>query len=282
MIETSTTANLVHRQAWDGPTGTFWVEHADRFDRGVAAYDPALERAAAIRPGEHVLDVGCGTGHTTRAAGRRAGPTGHAEGIDLSSAMLELARARAADEHLDTVAFTHADAQTHPFTPADVDVVISRHGAMFFDDPVDAFGNLRRALRPGGRLALLVWQGFQRNPFIHRVVDALAPDRTPRPPEGAGPFSFADPASARTVLAGAGYAGIGVEAVEEPMHLGVDPEDALRHVTAQHADLLAGYEPAVRARALDRLRADLVAHHRNGHGVRYPSACWLITARAAG
>jgi SAM-dependent methyltransferase len=280
MIEVSTPVNATQWQTWDGATGAFWAEHADRFDRGVAAYDPVLARSAAIRPGERVLDIGCGTGSTTRAAGRLAGPTGHAEGIDLSTRMLELARSRAAAEGVGSVTFTRADAQVHRFTPAGADVVISRHGVMFFDDPVAAFRNLAGALRPGGRLAALVWQGFERNPFLHRVRDALIPDRgmPPVPGDRPGPFSLADPVRARTVLTGAGWTGIHIEPVEEPMHLGDDPDDALGHVTAQHAELLAGFEPESRARAVERLRGSLVDHYRAGHGVRYPSACWLITA----
>ncbi|MCO1654165.1 class I SAM-dependent methyltransferase [Pseudonocardia humida] len=285
MTEIPTAANTAQQQAWDGATGAFWAEHADRFDRGVAAYDPALERAAALSPGERVLEVGCGTGHTTRAAARRVGPTGSAHGVDLSTRMLDLARSRAAAEGLRTVAFTRADAQVHPFPPAGADVVISRHGAMFFDDPVAAFANLGAALRPGGRFALLVWQGFGRNPFMHRVADALTPDRdTPQPPADGrpGPLSLSDPARARAVLTDAGCTAIRIEPVEEPMHLGTDPADAMAFLTAQHAGLLAGQDPRVRARAVDRLRADVAAHHRPGRGVRYPSACWLITARTAG
>ena len=111
----------------------------------------------------------------------------------------------------------------------------------------------------------------------------MTPGReTPRPPEDGrpGPLSLADPARIRAVLTDAGFAGIRIESVERPMHLGADPDDALDHLTAQHAGLLAGYEPEVRALALDRVRRDLEAHHHGEQGVLYPSACWLITGRA--
>lgn len=275
-------ANAEQRQAWDGETGEFWASNADRFDRGVAAYDPALLDAAGIVGGHRVLDVGCGTGAITRAAARLAAPTGHARGVDLSTRMLTVARRRAAAEQLGNVSFTRADAQLHPFDPSGVDVVVSRHGTMFFDDPVAAFGNLAAALRPRGGLALLVWQAFDRNPFMHRVLEALTPDRaTPRPPEDGrpGPVSFADPSRAREVLVAAGFGEIAIDPVEELMYVGPDPAEALDYLTAQHAGLIADLDPRVRERALERLRADVVAHHDRERGVGYPSACWLITAR---
>src|SRR5690349_20152229 len=115
---------------WDGDEGAYWAEHADRFDRSIAGYHEAFKAAAAITSTDDVLDVGCGTGETTRDAARRA-ERGSALGVDLSSAMLDVARRRAADEGLTNVRFEHADAQVHPFAPASVDVVISRTAAMF-------------------------------------------------------------------------------------------------------------------------------------------------------
>ncbi|NMO89739.1 methyltransferase domain-containing protein [Actinomycetospora sp. TBRC 11914] len=269
-------------QVWDGAAGAFWTEHADRFDRAVAGYDPHLEAAAAVVAGERVLDVGCGTGATTRAAARRAGPDGHALGLDLSARMLELARARAAAERLDTVTFTRADAQVHPFPPGGVDVVLSRHGVMFFDDPPAAFANLARALRPGGRLAVLVWQGLEGNHFIHRVLNAMTPDRdTPYPPADGrpSPLSLADPARVHALLDAAGFVDVHLEGVEEPMVFGDDPEEAFAYQIGHQAWLLAELDPATRERAHARLRDDLAAHHEPGAGVRYPSAAWLVTAR---
>jgi ubiquinone/menaquinone biosynthesis C-methylase UbiE len=116
--------------------------------------------------------------------------------------MLEVARRRAADGQVGNVTFTQADAQLHPFTPASVDVAISRLGSMFFADPLAAFTNVRRALRPGGRLVLLVWQSFDDNEFLHRVLDALTPGReTPLPPaQGPSPLSLADPQRVHALL----------------------------------------------------------------------------------
>jgi ubiquinone/menaquinone biosynthesis C-methylase UbiE len=145
-------ANAEQRRAWDGDEGAYWAAHADRFDRAVAPYHERLMSTAAIAPGERVLDIGCGTGQTTRDAARAAAPGGVALGVDLSSQMLDVARARASDERVRNAAFEQADAQVHPFDAASFDVAISRTGAMFFGDPVAAFTNIHRSLRAGGRM----------------------------------------------------------------------------------------------------------------------------------
>ncbi|HXY91009.1 MAG TPA: methyltransferase domain-containing protein, partial [Acidimicrobiia bacterium] len=150
-------SNADAARAWDGEDGAHWVEHADRYDRSLARYDERFMAAARIGAGTRVLDVGCGNGQNTRAAARLA-VGGEAVGIDLSSALIENARRLAAAEALTNATFVQGDAQIYPFDAASFDVVISRTGAMFFGDPVAAFANLRRALRPGGTLVLLTWQ----------------------------------------------------------------------------------------------------------------------------
>jgi len=275
------TANDAAWQAWDGPNGAFWADRSDHFNRAVAGYDPWLARAAAVMPGERVLDVGCGSGRTTCEAARRAGPDGHALGVDLSTRLLELARARAAAEGLDTVSFLQADAQMHPFAPGGVDLVVSRHGVMFFEDPVAAFANFAAALRRGGRLALLVWAALEDNHFLVRVLDALTPGRdTPLPPTDGrpSPVAFADPDHVRRTLTAAGFVDVALEPVAEPMIVGTDVADALQYQSGLHAGLLADLPPPDRELALQRLRDDLAAHLEPGRGVLYPSSCWLVTA----
>src|SRR5688500_8407013 len=159
-------SNAEQLRAWDGAEGAYWAAHAPRFEEALARYDEPLLDAAAIRRGERVLDVGCGTGSTTRGAARRAAP-GAALGVDLSAAMIEVARRAAAD--LAEARFEQADAQIHDFPAASFDVVLSRTGASFFGDPLAAFTNLARATRPGGRLVLLVWQEPARNEWISEI-----------------------------------------------------------------------------------------------------------------
>ncbi len=242
-------SNLDQLRAWNGADGAHWAARADRIDEGVAGYHDRLLDAASIEPTDRVLDIGCGAGRTTRDAARRAGD-GSALGVDLSAALLELARRTAAREHLPNAGFLHADAQIHPFPDRHFDVAISRHGAMFFGDPHAAFTNIARATRPGGRLALLSWQPFERNAWLTAFRTALAAGRDlPTPPTTPG--SLRDLDQVRPLLTSAGF-----------------------------TDLLAGLDPGTRARAVADLRADLT-DHRTAQGVRYDSAAWLIEARRA-
>ncbi|MGY1679107.1 class I SAM-dependent methyltransferase [Geodermatophilus sp. SYSU D01176] len=271
--------NAAQLRAWDGDEGRRWATHADVLERSTAGYDAALWDAAALTPTDRVLDVGCGTGSTTRAAARQAG-AGTVLGVDLSGPMLEVARRRAAAEGLTNVSFLQADAQVHPFPEASVDVVVSRAGAMFFADPVAAFTNLARALRPGGRLALLVWQGADRNEWFRALTTALAAGREPpAPPPGApGPFAFADPARVREVLTAAGLAEVAVAGHEQPEWFGPDAAAAEDLVLELLGWLLDDLDEAGRAAALAALRDTLTAHEQPD-GVRFASAAWLVTAR---
>ncbi len=186
-------ANAEQARAWDGDEGSFWAAHPDAFDDAVRDHHARLLAAAGITPGERVLDVGCGTGQTTRDAARLAGASGHVVGVDLSTAMLDVARRRAGREQdLPPVELLHADAQIHPFAPGSFDLVLSRTGAMFFGDPGAAFTNLARATRPGGRLCLLAWQPLERNEWIRTILGVLAAGRDlpGPPPDAPGPFAL--------------------------------------------------------------------------------------------
>src|SRR5688500_9952931 len=151
---TGTSALQVHSsnadqlRAWDGDEGAYWAEHAEYFDRSVAAYHERLLAAANITASDRVLDIGCGTGQTTRDAARTAAE-GSAVGVDLSAQMLEVARRRAEEEGVTNASFEQVDAQVHAFSRESFDVAISRTGAMFFGDLIAAFANIGHALVPG-------------------------------------------------------------------------------------------------------------------------------------
>jgi SAM-dependent methyltransferase len=199
--------------------------------------------------------------------------------VDLSGKMIAVARRLAAEQSITNVAFEQADAQIHPFSRASFDVAISRTGTMFFADPARAFANISRAVRSGGRLALLVWQGPEANEWIRELTGAMAAGRDlPAPPAGApGPFGQAERAGAAAVLAAAGFADIEFEGVAEPMWFGSDAKDAHSFVLGQLGWMLQGLDGVRRRQALDDLQATL-ASHATSSGVFYQSATWLIRA----
>lgn len=273
--------NAEQTRAWDGEEGAYWAAHADHFDRAVALHHVRLLSAAEIGAAERVLDIGCGTGQTTRDAARAAS-AGAALGVDLSRAMLEVARRRAIDEGVTNARFDQVDAQVHPFQTDAFDIVISRTGATFFGDLVAAFTNIRRAVRPGGRLAVLTWQALPGNEWIREFSAAMAAGRElpVPPPDAPGPFALADPDRARTVLVTAGFADIHLEPLHEPMWFGDDAEEAQRFISGLLGWMLDGLDDTGRRRASDALR-DTMAEHETPEGVFYESAAWLIRARRA-
>jgi len=274
--------NVEQAAAWDGPDGEYWAAHQERFDASIDPHHARLMAAAAIAPGEQVLDVGCGNGRTSRDAARAAGAGGSVLAVDLSGPMLARARRSAEAEGLTTIRFEQGDAQAYPFPAGAFDVAISRFGVMFFADPVAAFTNIGTALRRGGRLAILVWQSLAANEWMTAMRQALAAGRDlPVPPPGApGPFGLADPDFASSVLKSAGFADIGFAASEEPFNVGTDAEAAYRFAAGLQPVLLllADLDEATKARALENLRATIAAHETDA-GVVFGSAAWVVTAR---
>ncbi len=271
-------SNSEQVRAWDGDEGAYWADHAELFDRSIARHHALFMAAAEIAPSDRVLDVGCGAGQTTRDAARAAS-SGSALGVDLSTAMIEYARLAAAREGVTNASFEQADAQVHRFPADHFDVAISRTGAMFFGDPVAAFTNIARALRPGGRLVLLTWQGLPDNEWFREFFTALAAGRDlpAPPPEAPSPFALSDPDRVRSVLAGAGFTDIELDAHSEPMWFGEDPEAAQRFLLGLLGWMLNGLDDEGQQRAVDNLRATLSAHD-TGDGVLFGSAAWVIRA----
>lgn len=274
-------ANAEQAKAWDGEEGLRWAEHAERYESAAPRHLERMFHATAIAPTDAVLDVGCGTGGTTRDAARRA-PEGSALGIDLSGPMLRRAREQSRAEGLANVTFVHADAQVHPFDESTCDLAISSFGGMFFDDPVAAYTNIGRALRPNGRLALLVWRELPRNEWVSEIRAALAlgRDLPVPPPDAPTPFSFADPDRVRRILGDAGYTEIAFESVEEPLTVGADADDAYAFMRTMGIveGLLHDVDGAGRARGLTQLRASVDAH-AGADGVQYGTSAWLVTAQ---
>ena len=270
-------SNIEQLRAWDGDEGEYWAHNAEYFDRSVAVYHERLLTVAAIGERDHVLDVGCGTGQTTREAARAAS-SGAALGVDLSSPMIDYARRRATDEGVANVRFAQADAQIYPFEPGASDVAISRTAAMFFGDHAAAFTNIGRALRSGGRLVLVTWQPLSGNEWIREISGALAAGRDlPPPPPDAGPFSLSDPDRVRVLLMTAGFSDVELDGATAGMWFGNDADDAHRFVLGLMGWMLEGLDDAGRTRAIDALRATMAAHE-TPDGVLFESAAWTIQA----
>jgi SAM-dependent methyltransferase len=273
--------NAQQAAEWDGPAGAHRTRYAAVFDAEDRPHNERFRAATGVTQRDRVLDIGCGTGLSTRDAARAA-TAGSALGIDLSAQMLEHARRISREEGLTNIGFEQADAQVHRFPAGGFDVAISKFGSMFFDDPVAAFGNVRHALRPGGRLVLMVWQARELNAWSTTIRDAIAGDAELPPPTATGPspFSLGDPAVAGGILAAAGFTEVTFTDVREPVHYGPDAAVALDVVSGLRStrDLLAGMDAGQAAEAVARLRATLAAH-QTGDGVLFDARTWIIAAR---
>jgi len=274
--------NVEQAEQWDGRSGEYWAAHQERFDRAIEPHHARLMAAAAIARGERVLDIGCGNGRTSRDAARAAGAGGSVLAVDLSGPMLARARQSAEAEGLTTIRFEQGDAQAYPFPAGAVDVAMSRFGVMFFADPVAAFTNIGAALRPGGRLAILVWQPVEANEWMTAIREALSVGRDlPVPPPGTpGPFGLADADFVNSVLKSAGFADITLDSSVGPFNVGPDAETAYRFAAGLEPVLgmVADLDESTKARALENLRAT-VAAHETADGVAFGSAAWVVTAR---
>jgi SAM-dependent methyltransferase len=288
-MEKPPTGNFGEAEYWNGPAGLRWVHYQEQLDRAYDAFARAVLAAARLQVGQRVLDVGCGCGVTTLAAAVAVGAGGAVTGIDVAVAMLERARARAAAQGLapGAVTFVAGDAAQHPFaTP--FDVVLSRFGVMFFQEPVAAFRHLCGALRPGGRLAFICWRSLDENPWATIPLAAVrgavsAPPASAPAPGAPGPFAFADRDHVERLLGEAGFEAIDVQPFEAPVVLsdgGVDAAvDLISHI-GPAARLLAEVPSAARAAARAAIAEALRPHSVAGGPVQLVGAAWLVTARA--
>jgi ubiquinone/menaquinone biosynthesis C-methylase UbiE len=264
--------------AWvnaDQAAGEFRVRYAELFDAEARLHEQRLHAAANVGAAEHVLDIGCGTGRSTRAAGRAAA-AGTVLGVDISAPVLELARRLTDREGLRNVSYRLADAQVDGLGPARYDVCISCFGVMFFADPVAAFTNIGRALRPGARMALLAWQAPERNEWYREIDQAIGGASA----RGARMFSLADQHTTAGILNAAGFTDVAFADVREPVCYGADSAQAYEFVTGLQAtkDMLASLGPAAAEDALHGLRVTL-AGHTTHDGVLFGARTWIITAQ---
>ena len=269
---------------WDGERGRYWAEHADWFTRMLGDFGEAVLDRADLRPGERVLDVGCGNGDLTVAAAQAVAPGGSVLGVDLSAEELEVATRRAGRHDLTNVEVRQADAGAGDLGDQPFDVLISRFGVMFFNDPVAAFTHLHGAMADGGRLAFACWQGLDQNPWIGRqqaVVSAIVP--VPAPPPGApGPFGLAEVDHTRGILTRAGFTDVDFESVERPVHFGADVDEAVDFIASMEwaKVTLASATEAQTDEALAAMGEALAEQAQPDGRMELPGAAWVVTARA--
>lgn len=273
---------------WNGPVGQRWLTYNDWLDERTAAYGRAAFAAAAPQPGEVVLDIGCGAGATSFELARAVGAGGAVIGVDISAPLLGRARERAAAHGLN-VEFREADASRPGFAPHRFDLLFSRFGVMFFDDPAAAFAELRKTLKPGGRLAFVCWQEPQRNDWYELPLAAIAHlvERTPVDTRQPGPFAFSDPVRIREVLAQAGFVDVELASFATPFYLGrgatreAMADDAMDQVfrVGPIARLLESQSAQINAQARDAIRAALL-NLAGDDALEVGGAVWVATARA--
>ena len=271
---------------WNGENGERWLVNQERLDRMLAPYGDAAIAAAGASPGEKVLDVGCGAGATSLDLAAHVGAQGHVLGVDISEALIGHARARVpAGVPLE---FAVADASRAPLPRAHFDLLFSRFGVMFFDDPGAAFAHLREALKPGGRLCFICWRGAAENDWVRlpmSALQALLPVPPAPDPEAPGPFSFGDRDRVTRILDTAGFADISFTPFDHPQIYGegIDAdaavEDALRlsMQIGPIARVLPDQPADIQERALAALRG-LFAARAEGNMVKIDGAAWIVSA----
>ncbi|MEX3968413.1 class I SAM-dependent methyltransferase [Paraburkholderia sp. EG286B] len=272
---------------WNGQSGERWVANQARLDAMVSVFGQAAIEAAAPMTGERVLDVGCGAGASSLALAARVGAGGHVLGVDISEPLIGRARALAPPET--PVLYEVADASSAELPEGAFDILFSRFGVMFFDDPTAAFAHMRRALRPGGRVAFVCWRSAAENDWVRLPMGALKgilPPSAPPDPEAPGPFSFGDRGRVSRILTAAGFADIAIAPFDASVPFGEGGtrdaaiDDAVK-MTLEVGPLsraLADRPDDIRARASAAVRAAFVGLPGE-RSVMIDGAAWIVIGR---
>ncbi|HWF65488.1 MAG TPA: methyltransferase domain-containing protein [Rhizomicrobium sp.] len=266
---------------WNGPTGQKWAKHQTDMDRNMADLAVAVMALADAKPGERVLDIGCGNGSTSLALADAVGPSGDVLGVDVSQPMLTIARARV---QAPNIRFIEADAAAFAFAP-DRGLIFSRFGVMFFVEPVAAFANIHKAGAKGARLAFICWRKVEDNEWAMRpwaTAKPFVPEHKEAAPNAPGPFAFADRERTRGILAEAGFRDIAIEPFNGHMRLGTSPEHAALQLTSlmgPTSRALRNADDVTRAKVREVIAKDMAAFQGSAPEIAPGTACWLVSAR---
>jgi SAM-dependent methyltransferase len=270
---------------WNGPGGQRWADRQAAQDILLAPVLDILIDRAKPKTGERVIDIGCGSGATTVAFAEKVGPSGHVFGVDVSGPMLERARQRVTPGL--SLEYALADATVYPFEPASFDLLASRFGVMFFADPAVSFANIRKALRPSGRLAFACWREPRENPFFMTPLQAAykhVPKLPQQGPDDPGPFAFASEERVRRILAAAGFGNVEMEPCPLSLDAGIGRgldgavQGALDIGPVSRA--LQDQPPELRTAVAGAIRETL-APFVKGDSVPLPASIWIVTAKAS-
>jgi SAM-dependent methyltransferase len=276
-------ANAQQAQYWNVQAGPKWARNDESMNVRMAPLTTELFARLQLNSGEHVLDIGCGGGRTSQLAGVAVGEAGRVVGMDISETMLAVARARCQDQA--NVAFENVDAQVESLPQAAFDVLASRFGVMFFDDPYAAFANLIGALKPGGRMQFVCWAPLELNEWFTVPANVVrrrlgAPD--PTDPRAPGPLAFSEQAYVQDILGKAGFRDINIDSFSTTMS-GSEPTDVQTRLFMElgpAARILAKYEPdaATLAELATELRAELEIR-KEGDAVPLGATVYYVSAR---
>lgn len=276
------TANAAQIDYWNATAGHIWAQFQRQLDRQISPLGREAMRVLAPKAGERILDIGCGCGQTTLELAAHAGPSGAVTGADISMPMLDVARSRALPPESAQAVFLEADAQSTQFGEGMFDAAFSRFGVMFFSNPVEAFGNICKSLKPGGRLGFVCWRPFQDNPWMRAPLEAAAaflPPSPPADPTAPGPFAFADARRLRGILTEAGFRDISIDPFDSLIG-GGDIEESLNlalrigplgTALRENPQFITEAEVAIRP---------VLLRYLTPQGVLMPASVWIVLARA--
>ena len=280
-------SNAEQIEYWNGEAGKRWAQEDDTMARLLRPVSEALLAHASLEGCHSAVDIGCGGGSQTLMLAEKLGAGASVLGVDISAPMLQVARDKASGAGADTadIAFLQADASTHPFDAGAFDLVFSRFGVMFFDDPVAAFSNIHTALRPQAKLAFCCWQPLKDNDWT-RIPLQAALQHLPAPeapdPHAPGPFAFADPQRVQKILDASGFKDISVESFTREIRFGEAPtlQQSVKELAmiGPVSRLIAGQEPAVLQRVFASMEEVMAPYYRDG-ALNLPGAIWFVTAR---